>query len=161
MSLEIIPCSLTEANAFVLEHHRNHKPCLGHKFSFAVTDGEKIVGVAITGRPVSRHADDGLTLEVNRCCTDGTRNACSILYRHAWKAARAMGYRKLITYTLPSEGGASLRGAGFKLLGSSKGGNWNVQSRPRIDSHLQQEKFKWQIAEPSKALSAGLGSEAE
>ena len=90
--LDICPVSLKEANAFVAEHHRHHKPVVGHKFSIACTDGEKIVGVAIVGRPVARYLDDGWTLEVNRCCTDGTRNACSMLYAAAWRAARAMGY---------------------------------------------------------------------
>ena len=90
--LDICPISLAEANTFVLEHHRHHKPVVGHKFSIGCTDGEKIVGVAIVGRPVSRYMDDGWTLEVNRCCTDGTRNVCSMLYAAAWRAARAMGY---------------------------------------------------------------------
>lgn len=94
--LEICPVSLKEANAFVAENHRHHKPVTGHKFSIACADGEKIVGVAIVGRPVSRHLDDGWTLEVNRLCTDGTRNACSMLYAAAWRAVRAMGYRKLL-----------------------------------------------------------------
>ena len=71
--LDICPISLAEANAFVEEHHRHHKPVVGHKFSIGCTDGEKIVGVAIVGRPVARYLDDGWTLEVNRCCTDGTR----------------------------------------------------------------------------------------
>ena len=85
--LDICPISLAEANAFVAEHHRHHKPVIGHKFSIGCTDGEKIVGVAIVGRLVARYLDDGWTLEVNRCCTDGTRNACSILYAAAWRAA--------------------------------------------------------------------------
>lgn len=109
--LEICPISLKEANAFVEQYHRHHKPVTGHKFSIGCTDGEKIVGVAIVGRPVSRYLDDGWTLEVNRLCTDGTRNACSMLYAAAWRAARAMGYHKLITYILDSENGASLRAA--------------------------------------------------
>ena len=85
--LEVCPVSLKEANAFVEQHHRHHKPVVGHKFSIACTDGEKIVGVAIVGRPVSRYLDDGWTLEVNRLCTDGTKNACSMLYAAAWRAA--------------------------------------------------------------------------
>ena len=88
--LEVCPVSLKEANAFVAEHHRHHRPTVGHKFSIACTDGEKIVGVAIIGRPVSRHLDDGWTLEVNRLCTDGTRNACSMLYAAAWRAVMLM-----------------------------------------------------------------------
>ena len=103
--LEVCPITLKEANAFVEQYHRHHKPVVGHKFSIGCTDGEKIVGVAIVGRPVSRYLDDGWTLEVNRLCTDGTKNACSMLYAAAWRAARAMGYHKLITYILENEKG--------------------------------------------------------
>ena len=108
--LTITPISLAEANAFVHEYHRHHDPVPGAKFCIACSDDSGVRGVAIVGRPVARMLDDGWTLEVNRCCTDGARNACSILYGAAWRAARALGYRKLITYTLPEEGGASLRG---------------------------------------------------
>lgn len=93
--LELVPITLKEANAFVERYHRHHKPVVGHKFSIAASDGEKIVGVAIVGRPVSRYLDNGLTLEVNRLCTDGTRNACSFLYSAAWRAARNLGYKKI------------------------------------------------------------------
>ena len=151
--LTIVPISLEEANAFVERHHRHHDPVVGHKFSVAVSaiwepgklPGD-VVGVAIVGRPVSRMADDGWTLEVNRCCTDGTRNACSMLYRACWRAARAMGYRKLITYTLAEEGAASLKGAGFKLIGERGGGSWNRTERPRVDTHPLQTKLLWEIA---------------
>lgn len=112
--LEIVPMTLREANAFVEQNHRHHGPVAGHKFSIGLSDGEQIVGVAIIGRPVSRHLDDGWTLEVNRLCTDGSRNACSMLYAAAWRAARAMGYKRLVTYILESENGASLRAAGWK-----------------------------------------------
>ena len=98
MSLEIVPMTLKKANAFVAEHHRHHGPVTGHKFSIGCSDGEKIVGVAIVGRPVSRYLDDGWTLEVNRLCTDGARNACSMLYASAWRVARALGYKRLVTY---------------------------------------------------------------
>ena len=114
--LDICPISLKEANAFVEQYHRHHHAVVGHKFSIGCTDGEKIVGVAIVGRPVSRYLDDGLTLEVNRLATDGTRNACSMLYAAAWRAARAMGYKKLITYILKTETGSSLKAAGWKWL---------------------------------------------
>lgn len=148
MSLNIIPVSLEEANALVEAMHRHHKPVVGHKFSLGVAKEDQIVGVAIVGRPVARGNDDGLTLEVNRCCTDGTRNACSMLYGAAWRAAKAMGYRRLITYTLPAEGGASLRAAGWTLLGERGGGNWNTPSRPRIDTDelLRGQKLLWEAA---------------
>lgn len=96
--LEVVPMTLKEANAFVEQYHRHHGPVVGHKFSIGCSDGEKIVGVVIVGRPVSRHLDDGWTLEVNRLCSDGTRNVCSMLYAAAWRAARAMGYKRLVTY---------------------------------------------------------------
>src|SRR6185437_1547211 len=101
--------------------------------------------VVIVGRPVARASDDGFTAEVTRCCTDGSRNACSMLYRAAWRAARAMGYRKLITYTLAEEGGASLMGAGFKCVGEAGGGTWNREGRPRVDMHPTQTKIRWEL----------------
>lgn len=144
MSLRHIPLSLSDANAFVTEHHRHHKPVVGHKFSIGASNQEQIVGVVIVGRPVSRHRDDGETLEVTRLCTDGTRNACSFLYGAAARATFALGYRRIGTYTLPNEGGASLRASGWKLIGERGGGSWNVPSRPRVDKHPTQGKLLWE-----------------
>ncbi len=142
--MNICPITLAEANAFVLLHHRHHKPVPGAKFSVAVEQDGEICGVAVVGRPVSRHLDNGWTLEVNRCATDGTRNACSMLYGAARRAAFAMGYRRLITYTLPEEGGASLRGAGWHCIGERGGGSWNCRTRPRVDTHPLQRKLLWE-----------------
>jgi hypothetical protein len=145
--LSITPMNLDEANAFVAEHHRHHRPVVGAKFAVAVSDGAgQVRGVAIVGRPVARLLDDGWTLEVNRVCTDGARNACSMLYGAAWRAAKALGFRRLITYTLPEEGGASLRATGWRLLGERGGGNWNVPTRPRIDTAavLRGQKLLWE-----------------
>ena len=89
--------------------------------------------------------DDGRTAEVVRCCTDGTGNACSMLYRAAWRAVRALGYIKLVTYTLPDEGGASLRAAGMTCVGSAGSGLWSRSSRPRVDIHPTQPKLRWEI----------------
>ena len=135
--------TLAEANAFVEEHHRHHRPVTGHKFSIGCTDGERIVGVAIVGRPVSRHLDDGWTLEVTRLCTDGARNACSLLYAAAWRVARAMGYHRLVTYTLDTENGASLKAAGWKCLGQAGGPRWTGKRRPAVDLSPAQMKLKW------------------
>jgi hypothetical protein len=148
VSLVIVPINMAEANAFIARHHRHHDPVRGCKFCIAVGDPKLAwcVGVAIVGRPVSRHLDDCWTLEVVRCCTDGTHNAPSMLYRACWRAARELGYRKLITYTLPEEGGASLRGAGFRLIGERGGGSWSRPSRPRVDTHPMQQKFLWEVA---------------
>jgi hypothetical protein len=144
IKLDIVPCELDEANEFVRIHHRHHQKVQGHKFSLGVTDGSVIHGVAIVGRPVSRMLDNGLTLEVTRCATDGTQNACSALYGAARRATFALGFKRLITYTLRSESGASLNGAGWKLLGEAGGGSWNRKSRPRIDKHPTQGKLLWQ-----------------
>lgn len=144
--LEICPITLQEANAFVEQHHRHHKPVTGHKFSIGCTDGEEIVGVAIVGRPVSRHLDDGWTLEVTRLCTDGSRNACSMLYAAAWRAARAMGYHKLITHILDSENGASLKAAGWKCVGKAGGLRWTGKRRPQVDLYPAQMKIRFERA---------------
>lgn len=144
--LEICSMTLKEANAYVEQHHRHHGPVVGHKFSIGCSDGEKIVGVAIVGRPVSRYLDDGWTLEVNRCCTDGTRNACSILYAAAWRAARAMGYHKLITYILDTEPGTSLKAAGWKCIGKAGGLRWTGKRRPEVDLCPAQLKIKWEVS---------------
>ena len=144
MSLELVPVTLEEANAFVSKWHRHHKAVPGAKFCVGVANDGTMCGVAIVGRPVARMLDDGWTLEVNRTCTDGTRNANSLLYSAARRAAWALGYKRLITYTLPEETGASLRGAGFRTVGEAGGGPWSRESRPRIDTHPQQKKIKWE-----------------
>ena len=146
MRLRIVPISFAEGNAFVAQHHRHHKPAAGCKFAIGAAAGDRIVGVALVGRPVARALDDGLTLEVNRLCTDGHRNACSMLYAAAWRAARALGYRRLITYTLNTEGGASLRAAGWRVVAETAGGSWNCPSRPRVDTHPLQGKLRWEAA---------------
>lgn len=145
--LEIVPITLAEANAFVQRHHRHLRGIRnGYRFCLAVADDEKIVGVAIVGLPVSQYLNDGWTLEVRRTCTDGTKNANSMLYGAAWRVAKALGYRKLITYTLPSESGASLRAAGWKCVGKRGGGKWNApeRGRPRVDIHPLQQKLRWE-----------------
>lgn len=142
--LEIIPTTYKEACKFVNDNHRHHRAPVGHKFSIAAWDGHKIVGVAMIGRPVSRHLDNGLTLEVNRLCTDGTRNACSFLYAASWRAAKALGYKKIITYILESESGASLRAANWKCIGEAGGLKWTGKRRPQIDLYPQQMKIRFE-----------------
>jgi hypothetical protein len=142
--MEIVPIELSEANEFVRLHHRHHGRAVGHKFSLGLSDGEKIRGVAIVSRPVARGLDDGLTLEVVRCCTDGIKNGCSKLYAAAWRACRALGYTKLVTYTLVDESGISITAAGWKCVAKTQGGSWNCKGRPRIDKHPLQEKLRWE-----------------
>jgi hypothetical protein len=146
--LVVVPSELDEANAFVALHHRHHKPVVGHKFSIAISDDLGVVrGVAIVGRPVARMLDDGWTLEVLRLATDGCKNACSALYSAAWRAAREMGFKKLVTYILDSEPGTSLRAAGWKCIGEAGGGSWSRGSRPRVDKHPLQAKLRWEVTQ--------------
>lgn len=143
MALELRPISFRDAQKFVRENHRHNKPPVGHKFSIACYDGDRLCGVAMVGRPVGRYLDDGLTLEVNRHCTDGTKNACSILYGAAWRAAKALGYKHLVTYTRQSESGASLRAAGWKYDGPAGGTHWTGQRYEQTEMVLDEMKVRW------------------
>lgn len=144
--LKITPCTLAYANEYVAKNHRHHKPTVGHKFSIALYDdiNNKTVGVAICGRPVSRILDDGHTLEVNRLCTDGTPNACSMLYGAAARIAKEMGYKKIVTYILESEPGTSLRAAGWTCCGKAGGKIWSGKRRPKEPLCPMEMKIKYE-----------------
>jgi hypothetical protein len=113
--------------------HRHHQPPAGQIFAVGCADDDGVLrGVAIVGRPVARHYDNGQTLEVTRVATDGTRNACSMLYAAAWRATTALGYTRLITYTQDGETGSSLRAAGWRPIGQRAAHpGWDRPSRPR------------------------------
>lgn len=144
--LEIRPCTFKTASAYINENHRHHKATVGCKFCIAVFDGEKMVGVAVAGRPVARRLDDGFTLEINRVCTDGTMNACSMLYGACVRIAKDMGYKKVITYILESENGASVRAANFKCDGEAGGTNWTgVRDKGQDIPHEMKKRFSYQI----------------
>jgi hypothetical protein len=146
--LELVPVTLREARSFVAQHHRHHRAPQGGIFAIGVQfGGLKVVGVVIVGRPVSRHLQaDGYTAEVVRLCTLGQKNACSMLYAAAWRAARALGFRRLVTYILDTEPGTSLRAAGWRLVGEAGGGSWSRKERPRVDEHPTQRKLRWEAA---------------
>ena len=147
--LTVVPMPLDEANAFIREHHRHHGPVQGYKFGVGVVDeGGTIRGVATVGRPVARHLDDGWTLEVTRVATDGCRNAPSALLGACRRATFALGYRKLVTYTLPSESGQSLKGAGYRCVGEAGGTPWASSrlGRPRVDKYPLQRKLRWEVS---------------
>ena len=120
--MELVPVTLEQALDFVRRFHRHSLPPAGHRFSVGVDRDGKLCGVAIIGRPVAPKLDDGRAAEILRCCTDGTPNACSMLYGAARRAAIALGYGPVYTYTLPQEGGSSLRAAGFTLDKNDAGG---------------------------------------
>lgn len=148
MSLRVVPISLRDACKFVAMHHRHHQPPRGHKFSIGAAEGDVVVGVVIVGRPVARHYDNGTTLEVTRTATDGSKNANSLLYGAAWRAAKAMGYDRLITYTQAGESGASLRAAGWTAIASRPPRpGWNSLSRPREDKGVDGvQRTLWEVA---------------
>ena len=123
--MKIRPISIAKANVYVMEHHRHHTKKVGCRFAIACYDGEELHGVAICSNPVARNADDGLTLEIARCCTDGTKNVCSMLYGACARIAKDMGFRKIQTYILKSETGTSLKASGFYLEKDNAGAeNW-------------------------------------
>lgn len=133
MSLRIVPVTFADASGFVQMWHRHHAPPRGHKFSIGIADEHDVLrGVAIVGRPVARLYDDGLTLEVTRTATDGTPNANSMLYGSAWRATKALGFRRLVTYTQAGETGTSLRASGWRVVAERQPRpGWNMPSRPR------------------------------
>lgn len=147
MKLELQPITYKEACEFIKQYHRHHLPPQGWKFGIAVNDGEKVVGVITVGRPVARFNDNGWTLEVTRSCTNGTKNVNSMLYGAAWRATRALGFKRLITYILKKESGISLKAAGWKVVGETKGSTWNCKSRPRIDKHPIGQKLLFERIE--------------
>lgn len=145
MKLELVPLTFAQAAEFSAEHHRHHPDITGHKFSLGVAtvpEGE-LVGVAIVGRPVARHFDDGRTVEANRVCTDGTGNANSMLYGAVARAAFALGYTRVVTYTEASESGASLRAAGWRVVAERPArANWH-QASVRLRSRRSPKGRGW------------------
>lgn len=145
MSLELQPVNFETACDFVTTYHSHHPAPQGYKFAIGVNDGEKLVGVVMVGRPVARGLDDGWTAEVIRCCTDGTKNAASMLYGAAARAARAMGYKRVVTYTMKSETGISLIASGWKALYDTRGKSWDTPKRRRVDKHLIESRVLWEV----------------
>jgi hypothetical protein len=154
--LELVPMTLRKANDFVAEFHRHNGRTArnGGKFAIGCANEDGLIGVAIVGNPLSATYMDGYTAEVLRVCVspDQQKGACSMLYGACWRAWRAMGGRRLITYTLQSEAGASLRGAGWKIVGETKamkkGDNWrkNDGMAREWQPIYGQQKFRWEVA---------------
>lgn len=158
MSYRIVPVSFRAACDFVTMLHRHNAAPTGHKFSIGLADAQGLVGVAMCGRPIARALDDGLTLEVNRTCVlPGEPNANSMLYGAAWRAARAMGYSRMITYTQGVESGASLRAVGARLVAKlDPRGSWAESSVKLRDIRaakgtggVERVRWEWSAAAPS------------
>ncbi|MCD8158559.1 MAG: GNAT family N-acetyltransferase [Clostridiales bacterium] len=140
--MEIRPLILREANAYINANHRHHRGTAGCKFALGLFDNENMVGCAVCGRSVSRYLDDGFTCEINRVCTNGAKNACSMLYDACCRVAKEMGYRKIITYTLQSELGTSLKASGFSNDGIAGGKMWTGR-RKRNTGVPPELKYRW------------------
>lgn len=155
MSLRIAPATISQANAFVAAHHRHHRPTVSGLFAVAVVDETSAVrGVAIVGRPVARRLSDGLTVEVNRVATDGARNACSMLLGACWRAARALGWQRMLTYTMTREGGASLRGAGWRPVATTEPRAWGGKTpagEDRANDWPIEPRVRWEVTTASAA----------
>ena len=150
MTLYAVPMKLNESIEFVKNFHRHNKPPAGGLFSVGVSDGENLVGVAIVSRPVARMLDDGETVEVIRCCVNenAPKGSCSFLYARCWQAAKALGWKRIITYTLQSESGASLKGAGWKIIAELKERNpkdWQNRPNREWQPVVGQAKFRWEL----------------
>lgn len=144
--LRLVPVTRDVAFAFVDSHHRHHGRPQGYRFAVGAADGEQLVGVAIAGRPVARMLDDGHTLEIVRVATDGTPNACSLLYGACWRAGRALGYDTAVTYTQQGESGASLRAAGWCIDAQlAPRAGWDTPTRRRGSSSPPIPRIRWRI----------------
>ncbi len=142
--IDLRPVTREEARSFIRQHRRHHGVPVGWLWLHGVhDDAGELAGVAVVGRPVARPLDDGLTMEITRLCTAGERNACSMLYSAARRAALSKGYRRGLTYILASEEGASLRAAGWRYLWAVKGRSWDTPSRPRTDKHPTEDKHAY------------------
>ena len=147
--LYVLPVELAEANEFIRTLHRHHAPVVGHRFSLGCADELGVLrGVCVVGRPVARLAGSPRDVaEVTRLATDGTFNACSILYAAAARACKAMGFRRIQTYTLPTEGGASLRASGWHDEGPAGGGQWkHTDGKPRRTDQPTETKVRWALS---------------
>lgn len=152
MSLHLVPVRFRDAAAFVAMWHRHHQPPVGMVFAVGAADDEGVMhGVAIVGRPVARLFDNGQTLEVTRTATDGTRNCNSLLYGAAWRAAKALGYTRLVTYTQAGETGASLRAAGWRVIAERPAHpGWDRPSRPRQSNGTEHmPRTLWEATDPA------------
>jgi len=142
--MKIVPITLKAANAFVTQYHRHHKASVGHKFSIGLSEDDVLIGVAIMGRPVARGSDNGFTIEVARLCTNGAKNACSMLYQAAARSSKELGYNKIQTYILQIESGTSLKASGWKMEAVTAGGQWkHTDGKQRRTDQPTMPKQRW------------------
>ena len=143
--MKLVHVELADANAFIEKHHRHHKRIQGHRFSLGAAVHDHLVGVIVVGRPVGG-ANQREWVEVTRCCTDGTTNACSFLYGAAARAAKALGYSRIQTYILRTETGVSLKASNWKFDRLSHPPGWRNdggRAARNVPDHLYDRKQLW------------------
>ncbi len=143
MRLATLPLTRDDCNAFVDEHHRHHEGVTGYRYGIGARLGTKLVGCAVLGRPRAHRIEQFFTLEVTRCCTDGTPHVCSFLYGASDRLARLLGFDAIFTCILSSEKGVSLKAAGWRYVYTTRGGSQNRPSRPRVDKAPTEPKQVW------------------
>lgn len=144
--MRAVPLELKDANAFVAVHHRHNEPVKRDKWRFGVIDDNgKLIGVLHAAKPIARLLDDGKTIEIVRCCSDGTKNLCSFMLGRARRIAKAMGYNKMISYILESESGVSYKAAGWHKETDTRGHTWHTPGRPRTDTAPTCDKQRWAL----------------
>lgn len=147
MTLSLYHVELKDANAYIERLHRHHKRIQGHRFSLGVKNGDELCGVIVVGRPVGgQHQSDWV--EVTRCCTDGTYNACSFLYSAAARAAKALGFERIQTYILINEPGTSLKASNWEFDRLSHPVGWHhtsdtTRAARHVPDHLRERKQLW------------------
>lgn len=143
-ALSLVPMTRAAANEWIAQTHRHLGPVVGDVIRVGIARNGAVVGVAVAGRPVARMLDDGQTLEVTRVAvTDGVPHGCSMLYGALARAAAALGYWRVVTYTRQDEPGTSLRAAGWACEGAAGGGEWTCPSRERAAARQSIGKVRW------------------
>lgn len=143
--LRLCPTTLRAANAYIRAHHRHSAPVAGCVAVVSVTDDSGLTrGVGVLGRPVARMLADGQTAEITRVCTDGAPNACSMIYSALTRAAAALGYGRVVTYTHADEPGTSVIAAGYRVAAAVRGHSWDRPSRRRPLGGDDADKLRWE-----------------
>lgn len=141
--MKLAPCTVKAALKQVREWHRHLPELQGGLFAAqCIDDDGNCLGVAVAGNPAQEWQGTG-RIVISRVATSGAENACSMLYGALCRAAKALGYSEVWTYTLPTEPGTSLRAAGFIDMGMSDGGEHSRKSRLRKPAKHPEPKRRW------------------
>lgn len=138
----IIPLTLAQANSFAAKQRENYRPFRGRRFAIGCAMDEKLVGIVILGKPVDEALDDGLTLAVNYIHATGGRTAYGMLYGAAARAAKALGYCRIIAFLPENISSSGLRAAGWKCAGPVESGKPQAPKKLRYEQRLMVRRRK-------------------